>query len=311
MTWIKKGLIFKPSGKNEYFKSQASIPVVNQVDNNVMRIYFSSRDNSNRSLPTFIEVEADNPKNILYVHNEPILPLGKLGTFDDNGIMPSWIVNVNNKKYLYYIGWNPQVTVSYRLSIGLAISEDGGLNFQKYSEGPICDRSIEEPFFNTAPCVIKEDRIWKMWYVSCTSWKIISRRPEPRYHIKYAESEDGIHWGKKGIVCIDFSYAEEAIGRPCVYLENNLYKMIYCYRSLKDYRTNSKRSYKFGYAESKDGLTWQKFHNKLGFEISKSGWDSEMVEYCYVLDYKNLKYLFYNGNKFGKTGFGYAILDKS
>ena len=107
-------------------------------------------------------------------------------------------------KYLYYIGWTPQKTVSYRLSIGLAISEDGGVSFKKVSHGPILDRSIDEPFFNTAPCVIKEDDLWKMWYVSCTGWKIIKDWPEPFYNVKYAVSNDGIHWKKTQITCIDY-----------------------------------------------------------------------------------------------------------
>jgi hypothetical protein len=89
---------------------------------------------------------------------------------------------------MYYIGWNPQKTVSYRLSIGLAISEDGGKTFNKVSDGPIMDRSIDEPFFNTAPCVIKENNKWKMWYMSYKKWEIINGIAEPFYNIKYAES---------------------------------------------------------------------------------------------------------------------------
>jgi len=33
-----------------------------------------------------------------------------------------------------------------------------------------------------------------------------------------------------------------------------------------------------------------------------------MMEYCYRYNYRDRSYLFYNGNGFGKTGIGYAVL---
>lgn len=163
----------------------------------MLRIYFSSRDDNGCSLPTYIEVEADNPKNILYIHDKPIFLLGKPGTFDDSGIMPCWIIKYNKKKYLYYTGWNRSVSIQYRLAIGLAISDDKGKTYKKFSEGPICDRDIYESYWLAAPCVIKEVDIWKMWYISCTQWKIINGKKEPFYNIRYKESIDGINWKRK------------------------------------------------------------------------------------------------------------------
>ena len=309
MKWIKKGLIFKPDNGPEWMVSHASIPVVDRMSGETLRIYFGTRDEHGRSQLAFLDVRADSPQDIVYKHSKPLLELGNPGTFDDNGIMPSWLVNYGDKKYLYYIGWNPQVTVSYRLSIGLAISEDRGMTYQKYSEGPISDRAIDEPYFNTAPSVMVDGDIWRMWYVSCTKWKTIDAWPEPFYHIKYAESLDGIHWKRTGLVCIDNDDFADAIGRPCVFKENGIYKMFYSYRSAKRYRNDPKQSYRLGYAESMDGISWTRKDNETGINRSSSGWDSEMIEYCYLVEHKGRKYMFYNGNGFGKSGFGYAILD--
>jgi len=308
MKWIKKGLIFKSDNNYEWMVSHASIPVVDKVNNEILRIYFSTRDKKGRSHPAYIDVQAKNPKNIMYIHNKPIFSLGKLGTFDDNGIMPSWLIDHNDKKYLYYIGWNPQITVSYRLSIGLAISEDGGKTFKRFTDGPICDRDIDEPYFNTAPCVLVEEDKWKMWYVSCTGWKIVNKWPEPLYHVKYAESNDGIHWKRTGKICIDYDKFAKAIGRPCVCKEDNIYKMFYSYRGLGKYRIDPHTSYRLGYAESKDGVKWKRKDEEVGIETSERGWDSEMIEYCYLFKFDKMKYLFYNGNGFGKSGIGYAVL---
>jgi hypothetical protein len=310
MKWKKQGIIFVPeAGKSDLMSSHAAIPFAEVYNKEMLRIYFSSRNRNGKSLPFSLDVDLNEPSRILSVSSEPLFCLGELGTFDDSGIMPSCVVQDKGRKYLYYIGWNPQVSVSYRLSIGLAISEDNGSTFKKYSIGPICDRDINEPYFNTAPYVIKDGSEWKMWYISCTKWHIINGHTEPQYHVKCASSEDGIHWNKKGIICIDYDETAEAIGRPSVIKENNIYKMWYSYRFLLDYRTDRQKSYRLGYAESKDGIKWERKDSEVGIAKSEEGWDSQMIEYCHVINLKGKKYMFYNGNGFGKSGFGYAVLE--
>ncbi|HEX3085445.1 MAG TPA: hypothetical protein VHP99_13025 [Pyrinomonadaceae bacterium] len=308
MKWIKQGLVFAPHHKYDWMVSHAAVPVVDEVRDGVLRIYFGTRDGSGRSHPGYVEVEAARPDNLLYVHDEPLLSLGRRGTFDEGGIIPSWLGNQGGKKYLYYIGWSPQVTVPYRLAIGLAISEDGGDSFQKISEGPICDRSFDEPFFNTAPCVLVTGGKWQMWYSSCTGWEILNGVPEARYHLKYADSVDGITWRKTGLVCLEYDDFMKAIGRPAVFHEDGLYKMFYSYRGILNYRTDREQSYRLGYAESRDGIVWTRRDEDVGIDRSADGWDSEMIEYAYRFEHRGRKYLFYNGNGFGATGFGYAVL---
>ena len=310
MKWVKKGVIFAPDNNFPWMRSHASLPVVDPLNEEVLRIYFGTRDGQGLSHLGYVDVEAGNPAKIIAVSEEPVLPLGQLGTFDDRGIMPSWIVRQGEQRFLYYIGWNPEVSVSSRLSIGLAISHDGGQSFTKHSEGPVCDRSIEEPFFNTAPCVLAEGTTWRMWYVSCTGWEIVNDKTEPRYHIKYAESVDGIHWCKTGHVCLDYDQRTEAIGRPCVYQVNQGFRMFYSYRSLRDYRTDPSQSYRLGYAESDDGLAWTRKDAEVGIERSMTGWDSEMIEYCSLYEYQGRTFMLYNGNGFGRSGFGYAELER-
>lgn len=305
------GLIFKPENNYDWMQTHAQVPIVDKIDAERLRIYFGTRDKYNHTLTTYIEVEVDNPQNILYIHNQPLLSLGKLGSFDDSGVMPSWIVDYENRKYLYYIGWNVCTTVRYRLAIGLAISDSGGLTFNRLYEGPVLDRTRLEPYFVSNPCVLIDDGVWKMWYLSCTKWEVKSGLSEPYYNVKYAESKDGINWVVEGRVSIDFKTPEECgISRPCVIKENGIYRMWYSYRGIKDYRTNKKHSYRIGYAESNNGIHWTRKDEIVGIDISETGWDSEMIEYPYVYEHRGRKYMLYNGNGFGKSGFGYAILDE-
>lgn len=301
MAWAKKGLLYQPNPNLPWSKSHASLPTADHLGDGLYRIYYSSRDQHNISRVGFFELDINHPEQILQTSDQPVLSTGELGTFDESGVWASWIVPYKNTKYLYYIGWNRGETVPFRNSLGLAISHDGGLSFQKISAGPILDRSIHDPCFVASCCALVEDDLWQMWYLSAVRWERYNNELRHFYHIKYAESSDGINWRRSGIICIDFESTDEyAISRPCVIKEDNLYKMWYSYRG---------KYYRIGYAESKDGKTWIRKDDQVNLDRSKTGWDSEMIEYPFVLTHQKKHYMLYNGNGYGKTGIGYAILE--
>jgi hypothetical protein len=241
-------------------------------------------------------VDFSETLQVSHILDEPLLSAGQAGEFDDSGTMATWLVNFKGVKYLYYIGWNLGVSVPFRNAIGVALSTDDGLTFQKYSRGPILDRSIHDPCFTASCCVMIDNGLWRMWYLSCLEWDANLRH---RYHIKYAESHDGLDWQRDGTICIDFASNDEyAISRPSVIKDTTGYKMWYSYRG---------EYYKIGYAESDDGIVWRRYDTDAGLDKSPSGWDSDMVEYPFVFDEGGTRYMLYNGNGYGKTGVGYAV----
>ena len=82
--------------------------------------------------------------------------------------------------------------------------------------------------------------------------------------------------------------------------------MWYSKRDTIDFRTDPTRNYKGGYAESIDGQSWVRKDEEFGLETAASGWDSDAIAYPYVREINGKLVMFYNGNGFGKTGFGYA-----
>ena len=310
MKWKKMGLIFQPEGKYEWMVTHAQLPLPYRVSEDVVRIYFSTRSKANRSVTSFIEVDAADPRRIVYEHDCPVLSAGQLGTFDDGGVGPYCMTRRGGATYLYYGGWNASVTVSYRNAIGLAVSEDDGITFRRVCEGAVVDRNQDEPYFTGACEVMHDSGRWRMWYTSATGWLIVNDRTEPRYQIKYAESDDGIHWRRNNVTCIAYKMDGEANVRPCVIREPGVYRMWYCYRGSHDYRTDPRESYRLGYAESVDGVNWVRKDELVGIERSPDGWDSIMMCYPYVYEHRGRKYLLYNGNGFGASGFGYAVLEE-
>jgi predicted GH43/DUF377 family glycosyl hydrolase len=310
MAWVKKGLIYQPSNEFGWNKSHAQLICADTSYETFIRVYYSTRDEQGRSTPLFMDLDKNNLSNIIYKHSEPILPLGNPGLFDDCGVMPTWIMNNNGEKWLYYIGWTVRNTIPYHNSIGLATSKDG-IHFTKMFEGPVLNTIATEPYFNGTACVLFDEGIYKIWYLSCTGWHQPKEgKLEPCYNIKYAESNDGIHWNRQGIVAIDFEHFDEGgISKANVIKYSDHYKMWYSYRCKDDYRDNTERSYRIGYAESKDGIRWTRMDDKVGIDISDSGWDSQMVEYPMVFDNNGTLTMIYNGNGFGQSGFGYAVYE--
>jgi predicted GH43/DUF377 family glycosyl hydrolase len=298
MLWQKLGRVFCPANNYEWMVSHAANPVAKHLQGDLFRIYFSSRDSENRSSIGFVEIDIKRPDQILKLGDKPVVQPGERGSFDDSGTSMGCLVTVGNTEYLYYLGWNLGVTVPWRNSIGLAINDSSVPNFTKYSRAPILDRNEIDPYSISYPWVRREETLWKMWYGSNLKWG--SQQTDMAYVIKYAESPDGINWVRTGIVCIDFKSKDEyAISHPCVLKDGELYKMWYSYRGT---------SYRIGYAESADGIHWTRMDEQVGIEVSESGWDSEMIEYPQVFDHQGRRYMLYNGNGYGRTGFGLAVL---
>lgn len=299
MKWQKIGNIFCPKGEAEWMQTHAAVPFADHLVDDVYRVYFTTRDRKNQSYTAYIDVDILKPFNILNISTAPVLTPGALGEFDDSGAMGSCLTRNGDNCYMYYQGWNLGVTVPFRNSIGLAF-KTGSAGFRRYAPGPILDRSMFEPHFAATPCVIIDGSKWKMWYLSCTEWLKESDSVKHKYHIKYAESDDGINWRREGVVAIDYAdETEYAISRPSVVRDGEVWRMWYSYRGA---------SYRIGYAESSDGVHWKRLDAGVGIDIAVEGWDSEMIEYPFVFDHKGERYMLYNGNGYGRTGFGLAVL---
>jgi predicted GH43/DUF377 family glycosyl hydrolase len=302
MDWIKKGLIFEANKQYDWLQSHAQLPVADIISDNVVRVYFASRNSNSFSSIGYVELDVKNNFKVLKTSEQPVLGPGKIGHFDEHGVFPASIVNFGSKKYLYFIGWNqgckPPLFYS---SIGLAVSEDSGKTFQKISEGPILSRGEFDPCLVTSPNVFIEDGLWKMTYVSGVKWKLENDQLKSFYHIKYAESENGIDWKREGIICIDFRDEKETnIARSAVVIENGIYKVWFCYV----YGTTK---YRIGYAESKDCKIWLRKDAEAGISVSEHDFDNEMICYPNIIIIQGKKHMFYNGNNFGEKGFGLAI----
>ena len=302
MKWNKRGRIYAPDSKISWATHSTLQPTPIILDHNTIRLYLGFRDDDGVSRVGFVDVDADNPSTVTRISESPVLDIGIPGAFDDNGVVPCAVLKMNKLIYLYYAGYQVGFRIRFTVFAGLAFSNDGGNSFERYSNVPILERTNEELCFRVIHSILFEDGIWKTWYGAGSNFIVSEHKTIPRYNIRYMESEDGIHFPKKGSVIIDTKGDEQRVGRPYVINDNGVYKMFFCAES-------SKIPYRLCYADSVDNVNWIRKDNDVGIELSEHGWDSQMMAYPSVIRYKDNFYRFYNGNDYGKTGFGYAILN--
>ncbi len=316
MKWRKLGKIFDPAeypSSSEYV-GFAQSPQTLEFEEFV-RIYFSTRkmDSTGKFLSHISFVDFDKEfKKVVNISTKSIIELGDLGCFDEHGIFPINPLRHNDKITAYTCGWSRRVSVSVETSIGLAQSYDGGLTFEKFGKGPIMGSFVNEPFLvGDAFVKIFDDR-FHMWYIYGIKWAILEgeQMPDRVYKIGYATSLDGINWLRDSMrIVADKLNEEECQALPTVEYFNNKYNMFFCYRYATGFRKSKERSYRIGYAYSSDLQTWTRDDDQVGIDVSDVGWDSEMICYPHIFICKEHVYMLYNGNEFGRFGFGLAVLE--
>jgi hypothetical protein len=307
--WRRLGQVYVPeraqrdgpasNPANTWRTSHGALPWAHLTEDGV-QVYFSPRDADGRAHVgrLLLDLGPDGAQ-VGSLDPAPVLSPGRLGAFDDRGVTMSCIVEQGGRLYLYYTGWTLGVTVPFYFYVGLALSDDGGQTFARVSEAPILERNAIDPFLTASPSVLVDGGVWRMWYISALGWEAAGETVQHRYHVRYAESVDGITWRRDGRVCVDFATPDEyAFGRPCVIRDRDGYRMWYCVRG---------EAYRIGYAESADGLAWTRHDALAGITPAADGWDAEMLAYPAVFDARGRRYLLYNGNGYGRTGFGLAV----
>jgi hypothetical protein len=307
ISWRKMGRIYVPPGDG-FFKTHATRPIPFTRRDGTLRLFFSSRGADDMPYPTFIDVDRNDPSHMLHINNEPMMGLGRTGTFDDSGITPVSILRHGGEDRLYYVGWKRRRYggVTIETSIGLAILRKDGEELARAFEGPILGQDIDHPILTAAPFVVFEGGRYRMWYCSGDAWREAGGQGEMLYTVHYAESDDGIRFKKIGGAVIPYQFDGEVVSAPWVEKAGGAYHMWY---STRGHATREAKNYTIGYAHAKDGLTWERRDDLAGITKSAEGWDSEMVCYPAMYPHGERVYMFYCGNAVGKGGIGYAVAD--
>lgn len=315
--WKKLGKIYDPHRHPLPFAPAgfAQSPQALVLQDRV-RVYFSAR--AQDELGKFVSHVgyADFTRDfsqLLGVSPAPAIELGGLGTFDEHGIFPFNVLRDGDRVLAFTTGWNRRKSVPTDAAIGLAISTDDGLSFQKCGAGPVLAPGLHEPFLVGDAFVLRAGGALKMWYIHGTRWMDNPDRQEAERVYKIAQAtstDDGMSWKRDGRQIItDRLGDDECQALPTVIEHDGRYHMVFCYREATDFRNNPARAYRLGHAWSTDLVNWTRDDAQWALDRSEDGWDSEMLCYPHLCRVGDQIYLLYNGNKFGRDGFGVARLE--
>lgn len=300
--WHKLGNIYTPASEGRHPKllTHAANPVAIHMRGNVYRVFYSGRDEKNRSSVGAVDLDILRG-DIVKDHPEPFFQHGAPGSFYADGVSIGSFYSTKNARYLLFMGWQTPPDKHWRGDIGrLVIADD--LSLHMSDKQPLLSSDDDDPISLSYPWVTPiETGGYHMWYGSTESWD--AGNGEMLHVIKHARSVDGDRWSRMGLAVPYEHGVAQAFSRPTVLKSESVgFEMWFSYRS------GNGDTYRIGYATSSDGNCWKLNLKAAGIFPSSAGWDSEMIEYPFVFRHLNETYMLYNGNSYGKTGFGLAVM---
>jgi hypothetical protein len=298
--WEKRGLVWGPDAFAPWAAHSALQPTPHLVEGGPLRVYAGLRDAGGRGSVGFVDLDPTDPSRVLRVAETPALAPAAAGAFAVDGVVPAAVVADGDALRLYYAGYLRRSDVRFQVFGGLALSHDGGETFAARSSEPVMPPTAEGALFRVVHSIRRDGARWRAWYGAGSEFRQGAAKTLPVYDIRHCESPDGIAFPEAGTVCIPPTGDEHRVGRPWVVPSAHGYEMYF--------GAGSERvPYRLAYATSADGVRWARDDAALGLEPSPEGWDSEMIAYPAVVAAGSDTYLFYNGNDYGRAGFGYAV----
>lgn len=301
--WKKLGRLYVPlsSGQHPKLISHAANPLPVHLEGDVYRVFFSGRDERNRSSVGAVDIDIVQRK-VVTEHYLPFFEHGPAGSFFADGISIGNCYVANGVRYMLFMGWQTPLNGHWRGDIGrLIVTPDRTLELDTFE--PIMSSDPTDPISLSYPWVLaRSSSGFDMWYGSTRTWD--AGNGEMLHVIQHASSDDGHHWYRNGLAVPYKLGIAQAFSKPTVVSgRHGGFEMWFSFRS------GSGEKYRIGYATSDTGLNWTLDLDKAGISVSDSEWDSEMIEYPFVFDHKGQRYMLYNGNSYGLSGFGLAVLD--
>lgn len=301
--WRKTGRVFEPRMR-EF--SHGSHPCAIHHEGDRFVVAFTCRDAQSRSQVFLSYASLADRQMTLTGTPKLAMTHGAPGTFDCDGVISVCIVSHAGQHYLYYVGWQNLPDSLWICDTGRAVLNLDRLTCEKEFAGPVLGRDKSNPLFAAATAILVEGDRWRTWYNSGISWTRTEAGWLHHYGIHHAHSINGVDWiSDPGLVVPFKDKYEYAFGRPTVVRRDGIYFMWFAHRASREIAT-----YRIGFAHSRDGFVWTRRDDLAGIDVASEGWDSKMICYPYVFEHNGRVYMLYNGDGYGKTGFGLAVLDE-
>lgn len=300
MKWRNLGLAFSPAGRVDWAAHSALQPTPLILEDRI-RVYAGFRDAFGVSRVGYVDLDRRDPLRVLGWSRRPVLDIGAPGCFDENGVVPCAVVRHGDALRLYYAGYQLGVKVRFMVFGGLALSRDGGESFQRRGGVPLTDRTDDARCFRVIHSLAFDDGVWRTWCGAGSTFRNSGDgRSLPEYNVRYMESPDGVAFPSLSETALDVQGVEYRVGRPYVARCDDGWIMHYGY-------STADAPYRLGFAVSPDGRRWTRRDDAM--ELPSADWDAGMSAYPATVTVEGRTWLFYNGDDYGREGFGVALLE--
>lgn len=299
--WRSLGHIHVAAGEAPTHMTHASYPTPLAMPDGSLRVFFSPRDGAGRSTIWSLDLALDaRGFRKLGPPLGPWLEPGPRGAFDDAGASVAWVGWLPDGGIdCWFLGWSLGVSVPFRTAIGRAAAAPGDTRFRRASYAPALDRDATDPLSLGYPWLLGGAEGWSIWYGS-HRWPAAGGRAVDHV-IRRARSPDTLSWRRDPVPAIDHAAPEEwALSRPSVLRDARGWHMWYCLRL---------ETYRLGYAHSADGEIWRRADPLCRFAGVPADWEGACRSYPAVFDHAGRRFMLYNGEGYGRGGFGVAVLD--
>lgn len=303
MKWRKLGRIFDPEvhlPPHPKLISHAANPLAVQLEGDLYRIFFSARDAKKRSSVGAVDLDLSTQK-IIRTLPIPVMEHGPKGSFFADGISVGCVYATQTTRYLLFMAWQVPPDAHWRGEIGrFRLNDDLSLCLDPDRAYLALD--VVDSVSLSYPWVTHEADGFAMYYGTTLTWD--AGNCEMTHVLRKATSADGEHWVRRAEDLPHVVDEAQAFSRPTVVpAANGGQDMWFSYRGAPG------RGYRIGHAHRSYLGAWELRNARAGIDVSESGWDSEMIEYPFVFDHGDRRLMLYNGNDYGRSGFGLAELE--
>ena len=304
MLWEKLGPIWSAKNHLDWGSMGTLTPTPLNLKNGIIRVFCGIRDHQGIGRIGYFDIEEANPLKVVGFSSKPVLDIGIPGAFDDNGMLLGDFIEVDGQLRMYYVGFQLGTKAKFLAYGGMAVSNDNGKSFKRFSQSPIIDRD-DKGLFIRAIHGIKQlkNGSFRIWFSEGASWEIINNKPYPNYSIATLDSPDGLTFEKNTGKPINIQKNDEyRIGRSRVFSFNdNKHILTFTYGKASG-------EYQSGFAESSDLISWKR-KDDWGLDPGSFLFDSKHLAYPALIKMSNGDiFCFYNGNDMGADGIGLAKL---
>jgi hypothetical protein len=196
--WRKLGLLYCPPshGRHPRLLSHAANPLPIHLGGDIFRIFYSGRDEKNRSSVGGVDIDIVERK-IIHDHHAPFFSHGPSGSFYADGVSIGNCYEAGGVRYMLFMGWQAPAQGHWRGDIGrLMVTPE--LTLALKESAPFMGIGGVDPISLSYPWVMPN--AWQgfdMWYGSTTTWD--AGNGEMLHVINHASSVDGHTWNRHGL----------------------------------------------------------------------------------------------------------------